>query len=218
MPGWPFGHVPSGSVLWSASLAGCTIQSLLPGGSLSFNDSWSYFGSGLAPMFGAAFFSKFKRRLKSLLLPAQGLARQCSLHGLNLVLYACTVHAMLYLGYENGVQRPTATYGKPLYGQIISTWERNVLVVELWPFDFPVSAKQGSSVKPLAALWRPRVSGFMQADFGLSGLERVRAGPAWRWVAQRWLCEPLTFAEIERRLAGKPLTGEIRPMVRSLNG
>jgi hypothetical protein len=31
---------------------------------------------------------------------------------------------------------------------------------------------------------------------GLTGMERVPAGSRWRWVAQRWLCEPKSLRDI----------------------
>lgn len=114
------------------------------------------------------------------------------------ILYACPVLAKVYLGYVDGVACPSPECGPAVYGQIVSEIARGRQVLELWPFDFPLSAKQTSTVKPLRALWKPQVSGFMVTQFGLSGLERVAVGRRHRWVAQRWLCEPMSYEAIRR--------------------
>lgn len=120
----------------------------------------------------------------------------------------------VHLGYVDGVAKPSPERGPPIYGQIISEYVKGRQVLELWPFDFPMSAKQGSRIKPLRQLWKPQVTGFIETQFGLSGLECVSVGKRHRWVAQRWLCMPVTLAEIHRNLAWKPPLGEIPPAVR----
>ena len=96
----------------------------------------------------------------------------------------------VYLGYQAGVAKPTSTHGEPVYGQLVSEWVNGVMVLELWPFDFPLNTKASTTVQPLHVLWHPRVSVFVATQFGISGMERLPVGRRWRWVAQRWFCEP----------------------------
>lgn len=106
--------------------------------------------------------------------------------------------AKVHLGYDEGVALPSPEYGSPIYGQIVSEFVRGRQMLELWPFDFPMSAKQNTTVEPLRTLWRPQISGFMQTQFGISGLECLPVGKRHRWVAQRWLCEPMSYVEMMR--------------------
>lgn len=114
----------------------------------------------------------------------------------------------IYLGYEGGVAKPSASSGTPVHGQLVSERVKGVLVLELWPFDFPLNTKASTTVKPLHSLWHPRVSVFLATQFGVSGMERVPAGRGWRWVAQRWLCQPRSFQDIMNELhaaeSGRP--------------
>jgi hypothetical protein len=98
------------------------------------------------------------------------------------------VFAKVYLGYRDGVAFPTVHTSEPIYGNIISERVRGLQVLNLWPHNFPMSAKTDAS-RPLAQLWRPQVSCFVQGACGLSGLERNRRG---QWLAQRWMVEPMT--------------------------
>jgi hypothetical protein len=127
------------------------------------------------------------------------------------LLYVCTVFAKVFLGYRDGLPRPSPQASQPLYGQVMSDWVRGVHVLHLWPYDFPLSAKEGSSTQPLATLWRPAISGVFQIAMAYSGLERLPAGNAWCWVAQRWLCGPMTYAAIKEVTALKvPTTSATR--------
>lgn len=90
--------------------------------------------------------------------------------------------------------------GPALYGQLVSGWVRGVLVLELWPVDFPLNTRASSSKRPLHTLWHPRVSAFLETQFGISGMERLPAGDAGRWVAQRWLCEPKAYQDAVNEL------------------
>lgn len=81
-----------------------------------------------------------------------------------------------------------------MLGNMLSEHVKGVLVLHLWPHDFPISARQGSAIKPLASLYRPSFTVAGPSAFGMTGLER---GPRGRWVAQRWHCEPTTYAEIQ---------------------
>lgn len=117
------------------------------------------------------------------------------------------MYASVYLGYRDGKRLPSCHYGQPLYGRLQSERVQGFDVVNLWPPDFPLSARLPDS-KPMAALWRPQLSGILDLEFGLSGVERKSNG---QWIAQRWLVEPMSFAAIERNLAAKPILGEIKP-------
>lgn len=108
--------------------------------------------------------------------------------------------AQVYLGYFEGVAKSSASHGKPLYGQLVSERHQGVETVQLWPFDFPLSAKASATIKPMHTLWKPQVSVFLETQFAISGMERVEAGRRWRWVAQRWLCTPRTLESILREL------------------
>lgn len=55
--------------------------------------------------------------------------------------------------------------------------------------------RSGESRKPLATLWRPELSGVMHSEFGVRGLEAIQSAGKRRWVAQRWLCEPMNYAQ-----------------------
>jgi len=44
------------------------------------------------------------------------------------------------------------------------------------------------------------LSVFLQAEFGVTGLEQVGDGRLRRWVAQRWHCEPKSPADMQREL------------------
>lgn len=130
-----------------------------------------------------------------------------------IMLYIHTVLVKVYLGYEAGVAKPTASHGAPVYGQLVSERVRGVLLLELWPVNFPLNTKASTTVQPLHALWHPRVSVFLPTQFGISGMERLPIGKQWRWVAQRWLCEATTsdgiLNELQAAEAGRPR--EIRP-------
>lgn len=106
----------------------------------------------------------------------------------------------VFLGYEAGVAKPTATYGQPVYGQLVSERVKGIQYLELWPFDFPLNTKASTQLQPLHCLWKPQVSVFLVTQFAISGMERLPAGSRWRWVAQRWLCEPMTLSSILNEL------------------
>lgn len=101
--------------------------------------------------------------------------------------------AKVHFGYRDGLPLAGVHAAPPIYGNMISERVRGLQVINLWPHTFPMNARTMDS-KPLAALWRPHVSGFLEMEFGLNGLECRASG---QWVAQRWLIKPMTFAEIE---------------------
>ncbi len=113
------------------------------------------------------------------------------------------VIARVYLGYSEGVRRPIHA-GPPLYGKVLSEWVRGMPVLHLWPYDFPLSARAESGVEPLASLWRPQFSVVTELEAGFSGLECRPWNGGQRWLAQRWMCEPLTFAAVREILARSP--------------
>lgn len=96
--------------------------------------------------------------------------------------------------------KPSAMAGPAMYGQLVSGWVKGVLVLEMWPVDFPLNTRAGTSSRPLHTLWHPRVSVFLETQFGISGLERLLVGSASRWVAQRWLCEPRSHQDAVNEL------------------
>lgn len=104
----------------------------------------------------------------------------------------------MYLGYVDGVALPTVRNAAPVYGRISSERVQGLQVLHLWPHNFPMNARTAAS-KPIASLWRPEISVFLEIEFGVRGLERTPQG---RWVAQRWLIEPMTSAEVDRALGG----------------
>lgn len=116
------------------------------------------------------------------------------------MLYSYPVFVRVHPGYQQGMARHP--YGTPaVYGQLLTEEARGVTVAHLWPYDFPLSARRnGTGVMPLATLWRPELSGVSHNQFALRGLEPVKAGRANRWVAQRWLCEPMTYQQIWEQL------------------
>jgi hypothetical protein len=126
------------------------------------------------------------------------------------MLYSYTVYAKVYLGYHDGIAHPAVRTAPPIYGQIISDHVRGVQVLHLWPYDFPLSARAGSDVVPLASLWKPQLSGVLHDEFGLSGLECLHTGGKARWVAQRWLCSPTTFQSIQEAIRQRPASPEAR--------
>lgn len=67
-------------------------------------------------------------------------------------------------------------------------------------------------------LWEPRVSGFMQTQLGLSGLECILDGNHRRWVAQRWLCEPMDLAGILRNLSAPREYEAVKAMHPNIRG
>jgi hypothetical protein len=77
----------------------------------------------------------------------------------------------VHFGYREGVPLPGVHASRAVYGKMISDEVHGIQVVKLWPHTFPLNAKTNYS-KPLAALWRPQVSGFLDLEFGLSGSER----------------------------------------------
>jgi hypothetical protein len=121
----------------------------------------------------------------------------------------------VFLGYAAGIAKPTAMTGPPVFGQMVSEHVRGVLVVELWPVDFALNTRASTTHTPLHTLWHPRVSAFLDAQFGVSGMERLPLGAGWRWVAQRWLCEPRSLASIqsELRSLAKSSPREIGPCI-----
>lgn len=115
------------------------------------------------------------------------------------LLYTHTVLAKVHLGYRDGVQLPSATSGPAIYGNVISDRVDGVDVLQLWPYDFPISARSPES-EPLATLWKPMVSGFLATEFGLTGYECRSAGSRPRWLLQRWFVQPMSRADIERNI------------------
>jgi hypothetical protein len=113
------------------------------------------------------------------------------------------VFVKIHLGYRDGVALPSVHASPPMYGNIVSERVKGLQVLNLWPYDFPMNAKVEGS-RPLAQLWRPHISGFMQAECGLSGLERNKRG---QWLAQRWMVHPMSAQDIER---------ELKPSVRAM--
>jgi hypothetical protein len=121
------------------------------------------------------------------------------------------VFAAVHLGYRNGVALASCHAAPPLYGNLLTDWTRNVPVLHLWPHDFPISARQESSVPPLATLWRPQFSVVTQDEFGVSGLERQSAGQKARWLIQRWMCRPIKWTDLQAELSQPDLRlGEIK--------
>ena len=106
----------------------------------------------------------------------------------------------VFLGYEGGVAKLTAMTEPAVFGQLVSEQVKGVLVLELWPVDFPMNTRARTSQLPLHTLWHPRVSAVLETQFGLSGMERLPLGKRWRWVAQRWLCEPRTYQDVLNEL------------------
>lgn len=118
----------------------------------------------------------------------------------------------VFLGYEAGVAKAAAAAGPAIFGQLVSERVKGVLVLELWPVDFPLNTRASTSQRPLHTLWHPRVSAFSETQFGISGMERLPAGKAFRWVAQRWLCEPKVYQDVlnELRAAERLRPRELR--------
>src|SRR5688572_15183552 len=104
--------------------------------------------------------------------------------------------AKVHFGYLDGVPR-ASHYSQFIYGQMFSEIVRGRDVIHLWPYDLPYTAIDKNS-KPLASLWRPTLTGVLQTAFGISGVERLKRGGRSQWVAQRWLCEPTTYADIHQ--------------------
>ena len=90
--------------------------------------------------------------------------------------------------------------GPPAYGQLISERVKGLQVLELWACDFPLNTRASTHLAPLHTLWKPQLSVFLESQFGMTGMERVPAGNRWRWVAQRWLCEPKSLREMKAEL------------------
>jgi hypothetical protein len=112
-----------------------------------------------------------------------------------MILYVYTVFAKVHLGYVDGVRRAYAHHPQPLYGKLASERVQGMLVLHLWPYDFPLNARSSDTgTQPLATLWRPEVSCVLEIEVAFSGLERCVSGREVRWMAQRWLCEPTTYA------------------------
>ena len=141
-------------------------------------------------------------------------ARGCRIESLGHASYCIFVQVLvkIYLGYEAGVAKPAAMGGPPIYGQLVSERVKGLQVLELWAYDFPLNTRAATDLKPLHVLWKPQLSVFLETQFGLTGMERVPAGSRWRWVAQRWLCEPKSLRDIldELRAVQAMKPGEIR--------
>ena len=117
------------------------------------------------------------------------------------------MYSRVFLGYSDGSPLPTAYTGGPLYGNLLSETVRGLLVLHLWPYDFPMNARTGAS-EPVASLWRPQVSAALQDGFAVSGLECQQKGGKPRWLAQRWMVEPVTFADIKAAMEAAPRYGQ----------
>lgn len=110
--------------------------------------------------------------------------------------------AKVHLGYVDGVRRAHVHHPEPLNGKLASERIQGVLVLHLWPHDFPLSARASNTgVQPLATLWRPEVSCVLENEVAFRGLERIARGREVRWVAQRWVCEPVDYAVQCRRVS-----------------
>ena len=120
----------------------------------------------------------------------------------------------VFLGYSDGTRLPTAHGGGPLYGNLLSETVHGMLVLHLWPYDFPLNARTGES-QPVASLWRPQVSAALQIGFAVSGLECQQVRGKSRWLAQRWMVEPVTFADIKAALEAVPRFGQNTPTRRA---
>jgi hypothetical protein len=106
----------------------------------------------------------------------------------------------VYFGCIDGVVKPSVWSGPAQYGELVSQQVRGRQRLELWPLDFPMNTVATATTQP-QCLWRPEVSAVLEAGVVFSGLEKVRR----RWVAQRWLCEPRTRADVTRELKADEL-------------
>lgn len=124
------------------------------------------------------------------------------------LLACCKFIQVLVKVFLGGVLKSSAVAGPASYGQLVSERVRGVLVLELWPTDFALNTRASTSQRPLHVLWHPRVSAFGETQFGIAGMEQVRARDASRWVAQRWLCEPKSYEQVLNELRA---IEELRP-------
>lgn len=115
-----------------------------------------------------------------------------------MILYLRTVLVKVFLGYSNGVAHTSVSAAPAVYGQLVSERVKGILLLELWPWDFPMNTRASTTTAPLQVLWKPEVSVVLELCVAFTGLERLRAGQRWRWLAQRWYCEPKTHTDILR--------------------
>jgi hypothetical protein len=113
-----------------------------------------------------------------------------------MILYLRTVLVKVFLGYSDGVAYASVTAASPIYGQLVSERLEGIMLLQLWPWDFPMNTKASTTIEPLHVLWKPEVSVALESSIAFTGLERLRAGQRWRWLAQRWYCEPKTSTDI----------------------
>lgn len=113
-----------------------------------------------------------------------------------------------------GVKRPTVDSGPAIYGNLVTELENGRRVARLWPYDKPPHNMGGKEWEPVATLWYPELSAVdYTSSFKISGLERVPAGRHARWVAQSWLCRPISYESLRKSLGPDPRFGEIKPTV-----
>ncbi|TWO67026.1 hypothetical protein FN976_26195 [Caenimonas sedimenti] len=111
------------------------------------------------------------------------------------------MYVKVLLGYRDGARQPGNGADAPLFGNMVSHAVQRMDTLELRPYDFPLSARQSNNTtRVLARLWRPLFSGVMQIEMAYTGLELVERGGRRFWFAQRWLCEPTSYAWIKKEL------------------
>lgn len=120
----------------------------------------------------------------------------------------------VFLAYIEGVKRSTVDSGTPMYGNLVTESEGGRTVARLWPYDKPPHNMGNAEWEPIAVLWYP---GLINIDFSctftMTGLEAVRCGRRTRWLAQRWLCRPISLESLRKSLGSDPRFGEIKPSV-----
>lgn len=122
------------------------------------------------------------------------------------------MYARVLLQYDRGAVRHDKPRA-PILGQVESITVNGALVLQLWPHDFAMNTRYGARARPLHELWHAQLSVVLTAEFAVMGMERLReAGGRSRWVAQRWVCEPMSLARIQQELDGaKQSTGVLTP-------
>jgi hypothetical protein len=111
------------------------------------------------------------------------------------------VYAQVLLGYEKGAPLPGNGAMRPRFGQVHSERLRNIEVLQLWPLEFPMNTRASTTTRPLATLWRPTLVEVRAFEIAFAGLERVEIAGSRRWTIQRWLCDPMTYADAVRKQA-----------------
>lgn len=99
-----------------------------------------------------------------------------------------------------------------IIGKLLSTEEKGVRVLDLWPREWRENMTHGHGTRQLARLWRYELRWVRISHLTFWGLERVGEGSRARWYGQTWEVDWTTEEILKHResIIRGPLTPSIK--------